>query len=87
MDAKVTSQWTKSIQISRQSRLTGVKVLKKIFFVLEDFTFFNVSRPLCTQGVLMYAKLSNTWHVATGKGHHITGYTLCIEDTSLLRTI
>ena len=31
----------------------------------------------------MHARLSNTWHAATGKGHHIT----CIKDTSLLRTI
>ena len=73
-----------------QSRLTGAKQLK-IFAVLEDFScfypFFDISRPLCTRGVLVHAMLSKTWHAATGKGCHITRCTLCIEDTSLLRTI
>ena len=31
----------------------------------------------------MHAKLSNAWHAATGKGHHIIECTLCIKDTSL----
>ena len=35
----------------------------------------------------MCAKLSNAWHVKTGKGWHITGCTLRIKDTSLLQTI
>ena len=54
--------------------------------VLKGFSyfypFFNASMPLCTHGALVHAKLSNTWHAATGKGHHIVGCTL---GTSLSR--
>ena len=35
----------------------------------------------------MHAKPLKTWHAATGNGHHITRYTLCTKDTSLLQTI
>ena len=69
-DTKDTPQWIKFLSKNRQQNSW------KIFTVLEDFShfypFFDVSRPLCTQGVLVHAKRSNTWHAATGKDCHIT---------------
>ena len=61
---------------SRQSRFTSATRV-------EDFSRyyppFYGSRPLC--------KLSNSWHMTTGKGRLITRCTLCIKDTSLLQTL
>ena len=65
-----------------QDRHTGVKE----FAVLEDFQpllfILRFKASLHSRG----AKLSNTWYTTTRNGHHITGCTLRIKDTSLLRT-
>ena len=81
MDTEVMPQWTKLtyIFLQKQSRLTGVIELINILFLKT----IAISRPFCTQGAFVQAKLSNTWHAGTGKGRHITGCTLCIKDTSL----
>ena len=78
------AQWTESIQISLWKRTDWTYWCKRI----EDFGhFYPLVQRFKASLLSKSTKLSNTWHTATGKGRHNTGYTPCIMDTSVLWTL
>ena len=64
-----------------QDRHTGIKELK-IFAILEAFShFYNVLRPLCTQGVLNF-QAHGIWRLIRYRVHSLYKGHLPIKDTS-----
>ena len=60
---------------SRSYEIFHTKIYNTKVSLHENFQIYGMNLTLMA------------WHAATGKGRHITRCTLCIKDSSLLRTI
>ena len=52
--------------------------------IYQNILCFQSLSPCVSMLHSRSTKISNMWHMANGKGHHITA---CITDTSVLRTL